>query len=116
MGVFWRVIFYKQKGRFRLLKRGMHRWLQATIWLLEQKIKFGRPAGEEDLARMGETCPICFDNFQSPIVMKCSPLHVFCERCIFRWLQEKHFCPICRTHLPGLLWTDGSTLGNVIYR
>ncbi len=114
MGVVWRVLFYEQNGRFRLLRKGAKRWLLALNCLRERKKVFGKPAGDDDLVRVGEACPICFDNFQAPIVLECS--HIFCESCIHKWFEKEHLCPMCRTRLPGLAWTDGSTLGDVVYR
>ena len=98
-----------------MLRTSVKRWLLAAKCLYERKKIFGKQAGKEDLARVGEACPICFDNFQSPLILECS--HIFCESCIHKWFEKgEHICPMCRTRLPGLAWTDGSTLSDVVYR
>ncbi len=62
---------------------------------------------------VGETkCPICLGCFLTPpdkvtsqqhrledellCVSQCKANHVFHEKCIFKWLQEKLECPVCR--------------------
>ncbi|KAJ8371858.1 hypothetical protein AAFF_G00299530 [Aldrovandia affinis] len=46
---------------------------------------------EEDI-----TCPICFDIFMDPLVLKCS--HSFCKTCLLKHWEEKGYreCPVCR--------------------
>ena len=42
-------------------------------------------------------CPICFDRFTEPIILKCG--HTFDKCCI----EEEELCPICRTEVEA--WT-----------
>ncbi|KAJ8377076.1 hypothetical protein SKAU_G00076560 [Synaphobranchus kaupii] len=46
---------------------------------------------EEDL-----TCPVCFDIFKDPVVLKCS--HSFCKACLHKCWEENKAgeCPVCR--------------------
>ena len=40
-------------------------------------------------------CAICLDPFQSPLCdVRCG--HIFCYRCLKKWLHQKQSCPICR--------------------
>jgi hypothetical protein len=42
-------------------------------------------------------CCICLENATIPTTGEnCLPGHVFCKRCIQRWLREKDECPVCR--------------------
>ena len=40
-------------------------------------------------------CPICLGFYSNPIKPKNCP-HIFCQVCLFMWLQKKENCPICR--------------------
>lgn len=44
-----------------------------------------------------KTCPICYDNFQNPMMLPCT--HVFCGQCIVQWMKNGHVCPECRQPL-----------------
>lgn len=40
-------------------------------------------------------CPICYDEIIFPSCIKpCE--HMFCNRCITKWLKKKMHCPLCR--------------------
>ena len=40
-------------------------------------------------------CAICLDPFLSPLYdVRCG--HIFCYRCLEKWLYQKQTCPICR--------------------
>ncbi|KAJ8377077.1 hypothetical protein SKAU_G00076570 [Synaphobranchus kaupii] len=42
------------------------------------------------------TCPVCFDIFKDPVVLKCS--HSFCKACLCKCWEENKAgeCPVCR--------------------
>lgn len=41
-------------------------------------------------------CPICYEDVRIPSCIKpCN--HMFCHKCINRWLQKNPACPVCRT-------------------
>lgn len=41
-------------------------------------------------------CPICFDSVHIPSCIKpCD--HMFCHKCISKWLKRCSNCPLCRT-------------------
>lgn len=42
-------------------------------------------------------CEICLNPFNDPKSTPCS--HVFCERCVMRWLETTPSCPTCRNLL-----------------
>lgn len=39
-------------------------------------------------------CSVCFGEFSESYSLSCE--HTFCQRCIFRVLEEKETCPLCR--------------------
>ncbi|KAG9330830.1 hypothetical protein JZ751_021934, partial [Albula glossodonta] len=51
----------------------------------------GSSLPEEDL-----TCPVCFDIFKDPVVLKCS--HSFCKTCLQKYWEQtgSQECPVCR--------------------
>jgi SNF2 family DNA or RNA helicase len=44
---------------------------------------------------LSRDCTICFSNLTNPVL---EPLcqNVFCGECLFKWLEEKGTCPLCR--------------------
>lgn len=43
-------------------------------------------------------CGICFENMEDNIKLKCE--HIYCNRCIKKWLTEKsNTCPTCREEI-----------------
>lgn len=50
---------------------------------------------EEDMV----SCPICIEELRDPVVTMCG--HLFCNRCIRRWLRRSKTCPTCSSSLPG---------------
>lgn len=66
-----------------------------------------KPTGEQ-LVSAGEACPICHDDYSTPVRLGCS--HIFCELCIAAWLDREHTCPLCRAKVADEpTWRDGST-------
>ena len=54
-----------------------------------------RPRSLEEL---DETiCSICQVDFKDPIITICT--HVFCRRCIKKWMRNHRSCPICRDNV-----------------
>ncbi|KAJ4711290.1 RING/U-box superfamily protein [Melia azedarach] len=48
-----------------------------------------------------QNCTICLQKLaigSNAISMPCS--HLFHHRCIFRWLKQSHYCPVCRYEMP----------------
>ena len=52
-----------------------------------------------DLQQINTSCPICLDTFKNPHSIGCS--HIFCKKCINKWLDEKDSCPVCRKDYVG---------------
>lgn len=49
----------------------------------------------------GESCVICMEELPRgthAVLMPCS--HVFHGACIGRWLENSHYCPVCRYQMP----------------
>ena len=67
--------------------------LQA-IKLDEQKLKSLKDKGESN-------CSICMSEMvvgEDVIFLPC--FHAFHDKCIKPWLNQNHFCPVCRFELP----------------
>jgi SNF2 family DNA or RNA helicase len=44
-----------------------------------------------------QTCSICYDNFNSPVMLKCT--HIYCGNCLVQWMRNQRgvrACPTCR--------------------
>ncbi|KAI5633601.1 ring finger domain-containing protein [Phthorimaea operculella] len=79
-----------------------------ATWTLVQSVNLGtKPTGEQ-LLSAGDSCPICHDDYTTPVRLGCS--HIFCELCISAWLDRDHTCPLCRAKVADEpTWRDGST-------
>ncbi|XP_052754421.1 RING finger and transmembrane domain-containing protein 2 [Galleria mellonella] len=79
-----------------------------ATWTLLQSVNLGtKPTGEQ-LLSAGDSCPICHDDYTTPVRLDCS--HIFCELCISAWLDREHTCPLCRAKVAEEpTWRDGST-------
>jgi len=40
-------------------------------------------------------CAICMDIVENPVMLECT--HLFCGKCIFKWIKDYKNCPYCRT-------------------
>lgn len=45
---------------------------------------------------LDETCPICMDTLDKPVLAPCCQ-NLFCGECIFQCLRHRSGCPMCRT-------------------
>ncbi|XP_050278353.1 uncharacterized protein LOC126719897 [Quercus robur] len=51
--------------------------------------------------RERETCTICLEEFEAGSEALCMPCtHIFHAGCIVKWLNESHYCPVCRFEVP----------------
>ncbi|XP_037025959.1 RING finger and transmembrane domain-containing protein 2 [Bradysia coprophila] len=80
---------------------------RAFIELLK-KVSFGSTPTKEQLEYAGTQCPICHDNYTSPVLLECS--HIFCELCVGHWFDREQTCPLCRAKVADdPSWRDGAT-------
>lgn len=47
-----------------------------------------------DDSQVSDDCVICQDKPEEPVQLSCG--HIFCYRCVYRWLKDHDTCPICR--------------------
>jgi hypothetical protein len=62
--------------------------------------KLRRPLVSVDMVCSQPCCPVCSEDFLVDVEcmqMPCS--HIFHEKCVFPWLENKKTCPICRYEL-----------------
>ena len=60
--------------------------------------EYGSYSTAAEIARTGsDTCSICFDPYMHPVTLSCS--HVFCEHCVYEWLEHENTCPVCRARV-----------------
>ncbi|CAF4907054.1 unnamed protein product [Pieris macdunnoughi] len=84
------------------------RLFKNATWTLLQSVNLGTKPTVEQLISAGDSCPICHDDYTTPVRLGCS--HIFCELCIAAWLDREHTCPLCRAKVADEpTWRDGST-------
>lgn len=62
----------------------------------------GTGEGEGKDAKKGppDTCPVCKEDFTSPVVTQCG--HHFCEKCFLTKHKKKHNCFVCGVNTKGV--------------
>ncbi|OWR43934.1 hypothetical protein KGM_210736 [Danaus plexippus plexippus] len=84
------------------------RLVKNATWTLLQSVSLGTKPTCEQMVAAGDSCPICHDDYTTPVRLTCS--HIFCELCISAWLDREHTCPLCRAKVADEpTWRDGST-------
>jgi hypothetical protein len=69
---------------------------------------YGTTPTKEELMQSSNTCPICQESFDQPVMLKCR--HIFCEECVLQWFDRQSSCPLCRATIASSpKWRDGST-------
>jgi len=46
-----------------------------------------------------KSCAICMDLISNPIMLECT--HIFCGKCLMKWINTNKNCPNCRTNITG---------------
>ncbi|ETO05400.1 SNF2 family DNA-dependent ATPase [Reticulomyxa filosa] len=65
------------------------------VFEVSSAIAFNQPSTEGDM----EECPICSGVMEDPFITPCR--HLFCCKCICKWIHEKKSCPLCRSEIKG---------------
>lgn len=61
-----------------------------------------------------ENCPICLDQFNTPVASKCCS-NIFCMECLLKCMKNKSICPFCRAHIkPSDLHVINNNIKNEI--
>jgi superfamily II DNA or RNA helicase len=47
-----------------------------------------------------KNCIICMDTLTNPIMLECT--HLFCGKCVLKWLATNKNCPYCRSNITGV--------------
>ncbi|GJQ72712.1 hypothetical protein Trydic_g1369 [Trypoxylus dichotomus] len=80
----------------------------AAAYMLLQNVTVGSSPSKEQIQTAGEHCPICHDEYDSPVLLQCR--HIFCESCVTTWFDREQTCPLCRAKIvDDPSWRDGST-------
>ncbi|VEN46075.1 unnamed protein product [Callosobruchus maculatus] len=82
--------------------------LKTAFFKLLQNVSIGSSPSKEQIQTAGEHCPICHDEYDSPVLLQCR--HIFCEACVSTWFDREQTCPLCRAKIvDDPSWRDGST-------
>ncbi|VVC35349.1 Zinc finger, RING-type,Zinc finger, RING/FYVE/PHD-type,Zinc finger, RING-type, conserved site [Cinara cedri] len=105
IGVFLSAAYMVSKGTD--LMGCVKLWWTASYKLL-QNVALGTVPSKEQLSVAGNNCPICHDEYATPVLLQCH--HIFCEACVAKWFDREQTCPLCRAKLvDDPAWRDGST-------
>ncbi|XP_045461410.1 RING finger and transmembrane domain-containing protein 2-like [Harmonia axyridis] len=81
---------------------------KTACFKLLQNVTVGSAPTKEQIQTAGENCPICHDEYDSPVLLECR--HIFCENCVTTWFDREQTCPLCRAKIvDDPSWRDGST-------
>lgn len=84
------------------------KFCKRSVIKLLQKTSYGTIPSKEQLQACGGQCPICHDNFNSPVLLECN--HIFCELCVGTWFDREQTCPLCRAKIvDDPSYRDGAT-------
>ena len=50
-----------------------------------------KPAPKEQIK---DNCIVCLNEPKDPVILECG--HIFCYKCIYRWISKNPTCPLCR--------------------
>ncbi|CAH1991018.1 unnamed protein product [Acanthoscelides obtectus] len=82
--------------------------LKTAFFKLLQNVSIGSSPSKDQIQTAGEHCPICHDEYDSPVLLQCR--HIFCEACVSTWFDREQTCPLCRAKIvDDPSWRDGST-------
>ena len=59
------------------------------------KIKTIEVSENHYISQLADKCPICVDKHKNPVKLE-NCIHIFCKKCIDRWIKSKKNCPICK--------------------
>ncbi|XP_023019525.2 E3 ubiquitin-protein ligase RNFT2 [Leptinotarsa decemlineata] len=105
VAVFLSAFYIISKGS-SLMSTGM--LLKSATLKLMQNVSIGSSPSKDQIQTAGEHCPICHDQYDSPVSLQCH--HIFCESCVTTWFDREQTCPLCRAKIvDDPSWRDGST-------
>lgn len=106
VGMFFFSSLYMGAKAFEFVERG--KFLKKAFCSFLRNVDYGRTPSKEELSESGSTCPICHDNYDTPVVLECN--HIFCEVCVGTWFKREQTCPMCRAKVADdPTWQNGST-------
>uniref|UniRef100_A0A6M2E180 Putative ring finger and transmembrane domain-containing protein n=1 Tax=Xenopsylla cheopis TaxID=163159 RepID=A0A6M2E180_XENCH len=91
MGVLFSAAYMVSKGT-DLLQRA--KAFKTAILKMLQDVNLGISPTMEQLISAGNQCPICHDEYNTPVLLACR--HIFCEPCVTIWFDREQTCPLCR--------------------
>ncbi|KAL1506619.1 hypothetical protein ABEB36_005946 [Hypothenemus hampei] len=105
VAVFLSAFYMISKGSDLMFKV---RLLRTAFLKLLQTVSLGTSPSKEQIQTAGDHCPICHDNYDTPVLLQCR--HIFCESCVSTWFDREQTCPLCRAKIvDDPSWRDGST-------
>ncbi|CAG9772549.1 unnamed protein product [Ceutorhynchus assimilis] len=105
VAVFLSAFYMISKGSDLMFKVKL---LKTAFFKLLQTVSLGSSPSKDQIQIAGDHCPICHDNYDSPVLLQCR--HIFCESCVSTWFDREQTCPLCRAKIvDDPSWRDGST-------
>lgn len=103
--IFITALYLMVKGALTL---GRARELYRAFINFIQDPSYGTSPTREELVESRNTCPICQEDFENPLMLRCK--HIFCDNCLLQWFDRQSTCPLCRASVASdPKWRDGAT-------
>lgn len=99
----------RNNGMVPAKKSSVKKMLKSVRVVGEEEYSRKRKRTRSRCVRESETCTVCLEEFgcgtdgngKETSRASCMPCeHVFHEDCIISWLNQSHYCPICRFEMP----------------
>lgn len=94
---------------YLLLKGILNLWLLQDIAFSFGDYKLNKRAVLNpvlDLTKCDYKCIICYEEQEDPVALRCG--HIFCYKCIKRWISDHSTCPLCRTQFVDFKYIEFS--------
>lgn len=94
---------------YLLLKGILNLWLLQDIAFSVGDYELNKQAvlnPVKDPSKYDYKCIICYEEQEDPVALRCG--HIFCYKCIKRWISDHSTCPLCRTQFVDFKYIEFS--------
>lgn len=104
---------------YLLLKGVLILWLLQDIASSFEDYKLNKQAvlsPISDISKCNYKCIICYETQEDPVALRCG--HIFCYKCIKRWISDHSTCPLCRSQFVDFRYiefSDGNFPPSVLF-
>ena len=87
-----------------------------ALFNISKKLDMNFSNVKPDTYKDDRDCPICFDKIRDIDMIETGCKHVFCQKCIKRWIEQNDLCPYCRMSIVDkkIIFNDDEHLTTLI--